>query len=664
MDRPALPGVLRVGDRVRLDGAVHTVVGLAGAAVRLAAGPGGASVVALAHLLAAGDFELLDSQPAPRLPPFALLDTLPEAVVARARWWERHVVEVETGLPPDAPAGASPTPAYDPARWTLAQRDAAKAAELRAAGQAASPVTVQRMRLRYRAQGLWGLVDQRATRQPRPLGNADPRLIEAITAQLDQETDRSSGTRERLRRRVEATLTATWGHGVVPMPSRATFYRLVGMLAAGRHSFGQATTRRSLANRPERPFTPTVAARPGEQVQLDSTPLDVMAVLDDGVVGRVEVTAAVDVATRTLCAPVLRSVATKAVDAALLLARMLVPEPMRPGWAEALAMAHSLIPHERLLSLDARMQQAAARPVIVPDTIVVDHHKVFVSETFLGACRTLGISVQPAHPHTPTDKSVVERTFESVNTLFCQHVRGYTGANVTMRGARIQQEAVWTIGELQELLDEWVIADWQHRPHDSLRDPYAPGRALSPNEMFAVLVARAGYLPVTLTGEDYLELLPACWRAITDSGVQLDYRTYDCAALNPYRQQPSGVQAKQGRPFADFTWRHARELVQDRGGDSTDETAITVALADLLRRAEAGPTRPATPATDADRRVAARTRAAAATTLRPHLHAVPDNDPAEQGNDAHDEPAEAPATRSVVPFGVFDPFTDGADDYR
>lgn len=589
---------------------------------------------------------------------------------------------------------------------TLAERDAAKAAELRAVGQAASPVTVQRMRLRYRAQGLWGLVDQRAIRQQRPLGNADPRLIEAITAQLDRETDRSTGTRQRLRRRVEATLAATWGQGVVPMPSRATFYRLVAVLEAGRHSFGQATTRRSLANRPERPFTPTVAARPGEQVQMDSTPLDVMAVLDDGVIGRVELTAAVDVATRTLCAPVLRPVATKAVDAALLLARMLVPEPMRPGWAEALAMAHSRIPHDRLLGLDARMEQAAARPVIVPDTIVVDRGKVFISETFLSACRTLGISVQPAHPHTPTDKSVVERTFESVNTLFCQHVRGYTGVNVTMRGARVQQEAVWTIGELQELLDEWVIAGWQHRPHDSLRDPQAPGRALSPNEMFAALVARAGYLPVTLAGEDYLELLPACWRQITDSGIQLDYRTYDCPALNPFRHLPSGVDAKQGRwevhydpydlshvwvrehhaghaggwitvpwthlgmvrqPFADFTWRHARELVQARGGDPTDETAVTIALTDLLRRAEAGPAAHATPATDADRRVAARTRAAAATTLRRHLEAVPDMDiddidSGEEG-DGDDEHRDAAEMRTVVPFGVFDPFNDGADDY-
>ena len=51
---------------------------------------------------------------------------------------------------------------------------------------------------------------------------------------------------------------------------------------------------------------------------------------------RADLTIAVDVATRTICAAVLRPVGTKAVDAALLLARMLVPEPMRPGWAEAL----------------------------------------------------------------------------------------------------------------------------------------------------------------------------------------------------------------------------------------------------------------------------------------------------------------------------------------
>jgi hypothetical protein len=71
---------------------------------------------------------------------------------------------------------------------------------------------------------------------------------------------------------------------------------------------------------PAGPFTPTLAARPGELVQVDTTPLDVLAVLDDGVDGRVELTTAVDVATRTVCAGVLRPAGTKAVDAALLLA--------------------------------------------------------------------------------------------------------------------------------------------------------------------------------------------------------------------------------------------------------------------------------------------------------------------------------------------------------
>lgn len=57
----------------------------------------------------------------------------------------------------------------------------------------------------------------------------------------------------------------------MPLPGRSTFYKLVDALAEGRHTFGPAVTRRQTANRPERPFTVTFAARPGEQVQIDST---------------------------------------------------------------------------------------------------------------------------------------------------------------------------------------------------------------------------------------------------------------------------------------------------------------------------------------------------------------------------------------------------------
>jgi hypothetical protein len=187
---------------------------------------------------------------------------------------------------------------------------------------------VRRLRARYAEQGLVGLVDQRVMRPTSTVGRADDRLVTAIRAELDVQTHTSTGTRDRLMRRVVARLEAEHGPGVVPVPARTTFYELVNQLATGRHSFGTATTRRSLANRPARAFTPTFALRPGEIIQIDSTPLDGMAVLDDGVLGRPELTTVVDVATRTIAAAVLRPEGTKAIDASLLLARMLVPEPM------------------------------------------------------------------------------------------------------------------------------------------------------------------------------------------------------------------------------------------------------------------------------------------------------------------------------------------------
>jgi hypothetical protein len=95
---------------------------------------------------------------------------------------------------------------------------------------------------------------------------------------------------------------------------------LIERLAAGRHTFGSAVTRRQTANRPAGGFTATLAAPPGEQVQIDSTPIDVMVLAADGVPVRADLTIAVDVATRTICAAVLRPAGTKAVDAALLLA--------------------------------------------------------------------------------------------------------------------------------------------------------------------------------------------------------------------------------------------------------------------------------------------------------------------------------------------------------
>lgn len=125
--------------------------------------------------------------------------------------------------------------------------------------------------------------------------------------------------------------------------------------------------------------------------------------------------------------------------------------------------------------------------------------------------------------------------------------RDYTGRNVDHRGRNVESDAFWTLAELQELFDEWVLTAWQNRPHDALRDPRQAARTLSPNEMYAAMVAAAGHVPLTLTGDDYIELLPVEWRTINAYGIQFDNRTYDGADLNPYRRQPSGVATKGNR---------------------------------------------------------------------------------------------------------------------
>ena len=328
------------------------------------------------------------------------------------------------------------------------------------------------------------------------------------------------------------------------MPSDRTLYRLFGTLSHGRHVTGSASTRRSLAGRPEGMFGSLPAAAPGEVVQIDSTPLDVLVLLDDGVPGRVELTGMIDVATRVVPAAVLRPT-TKSVDASVLLARALTPEPVRPGWPEALKMAHSVLPYERLLDIDARLEHAAARPVIVPDTIVIDHGSVFISAAFRSACRHLGISVQPAHLGSGAEKGHIERYFGSVASLFCQFASGYAGRSPDRRGRHVEDQPLWSMAELQELLDEWLVAFWLNRPHDGLRDPEHPGRAFTPNEKYAALVEAAGYVPVALAGDDYIELLPAAWRAVNAYGIKLNRRSYDSEELNPLRLQPSGVRGAQ-----------------------------------------------------------------------------------------------------------------------
>jgi hypothetical protein len=672
--------VLRTGDRVRLDGVVRTVTAIVGMVVRLTGEQGRTADVGLVEVFTRGAVEEPGPGPASRLA-HGVLAGLPEPVLAQARWWQAHLVEVITGVAPGAAPKAPARAQYDPQTTTVAQREAAKAAELAADGHVGvSARTIRRKRQRYEALGLSGLVDGRAGRR-QPV-RADGRVVDALTRAVEEATDASSRTVSYLWWKVERMLAAEHGEGAVALPSQATFYRMFDRIAHGRHTTGSARTRRSMAAQPDTPYGVFTAVRPGELMQIDSSPLDVAVRLDTGVSGRAEITGMIDVATRTVTAAVLRPT-TKSVDASLLLARTVTPEPMRPGWSQALTMARSVLPHQHLISVDERLAHAAARPVIVPECIVCDQGQVFISHNFRSSCQQLGIDFQPCHPGSPAEKPHIEKMMSPVATLFAQYLSGYLGSSAERRGRKAEQEPLWSIHDVQALPGEWVIAFWQNRPHDGLRDPFAPGRRFTPNEKYAALAAAAGYVPVALSGDDYVELLPATWRAINHYGIKVNHRTYDGPELDGLRRQRSGVAARKDlwevhrdpydisriwvrnhhdggwitlfwkhlrsvpAPFGELAWDHALAGLRERG-ENPAESEIAAAVAALPGKAAHGPDQtPQARPGKRDRRVAARTRATP-TALPAAVDPIP------QTHGEPDEVTDGEELAEVIPLGVFD----------
>ena len=518
------------------------VLGASGTAIRFAGDDGVIEEAAVAELAGSGRLQL-QRQAGGRPGPQIGLAGLPPELVERARWWEAHIIEVVDGTRPDVPAGTPPRPEYDAGRTTLREREQAKSAELSTPDRPVSASTVKHRRQRWQAEGLPGLVDQAGDAAPQP-GRPGRSRGRRGDGAGDRRGDRrfvADGDVHRLAHPADPGRAGPGGQGAVAGHDVPAVLPAVGGQAHDRvrgHPPGPG-------GRPQRMFSQAYPAAPGELMEIDSTPLDVMVLLDDGVPGRVELTGMIDVATRTVPAAVLRPTA-KSVDASVLLARALTPEPMRPGWPASLAMAHSALPYDRLLGIDERLRHAAARPVIVPDTIVIDHGSVFVSDNFRSSCRHLGISIQPAHLATGSDKPHIEKMFSSLGTLFCQFAAGYLGRSADRRGRHVEGQPLWSLMQMQDLLDEWLISVWQNRAHDGLRDPLHPQRTFSPNQKYAALIETAGYVPVPLSGEDYIELLPAIWRAVNAYGIKISHRTYDAAELNPIRQQKSGVAARKG----------------------------------------------------------------------------------------------------------------------
>ena len=617
---------LAVTDWIEFEEERHQVAGLDGATVRLRSENGRVQTIMLSVLLADSSFRaavepppaaLMDADAHPD--PAGVLASLDKAVKDAALKLEAHLLEAMKGYRSGNPLSAAadePRPQYDPALPQVV-RVQAKAREL-----GVTERWVWELWARRAENGLWGLVDKRKARVSNPLRNLDSRVVQAIRDQAAAERADSSATiGNRFYRRTQNRLDADHGAGAVPLPSRDIFRRAVAHLLDISPS-APAYQRSSAANQPDRPFGNVIATRPGEVVMLDTTPLDVLA-YDPGTTStiRVELTVALDVATRSLLAWRLTPEGTKAIDIGLLLADVMTPEMMRPGWSDALRYQMLRVPYERLLTVDERLAEAAARPVIYPETLLYDHGKPYKSDVVWRACTRWKIDLQDARKLKPTDKPHVERLFKTIREQFAEHVAGYKGFNVAHRGRTAEEQARWTIDELTEFFAEYVIAVYQRKHHRGLTLHGFPDLRVSPNGAYAMALGSAGYVDCPREANVYFELLPIAKRVIHPYGVELNHLTYNADILYRYRKAKAPypdelwpirydprnllhayfLDPSDGRwhvlrwthalgehqPFTDITLREAKRLITLRGRAPEDQEAVAQALTDLQNRTDA-----------------------------------------------------------------------------
>lgn len=437
-----------------------------------------------------------------------------------------------------------------------------------AASARVSTRTLERWMTGYRNGGLAGLADSRMT--GRYATGIDSRWDAACTEVLAEYTTRSTPTLGVVLDKVEQRVDEQHGFGVVSAPSRSSAYRRLKELSKGRHAFGSGKQRRSVADRPRGPYGRLRATRPGEYVVLDTTPLDVFAM--EPVTLRwvpVELTVAQDLFTRCILGLRLAPVSTTAADVANVLYQCVTPQPN--GDDDGTWPVHG-VPRNVLVGTEkpdgVSQERVAGLPACLPEAIVVDHGKVYLSSHVTSACARLGITIQPAIPHKPTDKPTVERFFKTLREGLSQHLPGYKGPDVYNRGADIEDQAFYYVAELEQIIREWVGQVHHQTKHRGLSVPEVPGAEFSPVEMFEIGLAKAGGVLLPSSPDLAFNLLDVAWRSIQHYGVEIDGRRYDGGALNLHRNTKSPYQGAHAGKWPLFVDAHDVRRVWFQDPDS------------------------------------------------------------------------------------------------
>lgn len=478
-----------------------------------------------------------------------VLGQLSEPERQRIRDRAGHIREVLTGYRSGTPCLAlpgEPRPEYRP-ELSAETRYAAKIVELGIGLR-----TLKRWIAEFRSHGEAGLAPKKGPGRTRKAA-VDDRWSETALEVMVEHTGESKPSRTMVIERTRARVIARYGPDVVPQPSRASAFRLLTELERRHPLFRLSTKRnRDIADRPDGAYGKLRPTRPGEYLLMDSTRLDVFAF--DPVTLRwvqAELSIGMDWYTRCITGIRVTPVSTKAVDVSAVLYQAFRPRPAGRDWPRHAVWPEHGIPRSVLVDVGAVDGPGLAGPAMVPETLVVDHGKVYVSEHLTSVCRRMGISIQPARLRTGRDKGPVERFFRTLREDLLQALPGYKGPDIHGRGERPEAEAFFYLDELEAIIGEWVAVVYHHRPHSGLVDPGVPGLRMSPATMFEHGVARAGYIEAPRDPDLAFEFLRTKWRTVQHYGVEIDRCRYNGPALTKLKGacSPYRGPVKNGWPF-------------------------------------------------------------------------------------------------------------------
>lgn len=176
------------------------------------------------------------------------------------------------------------------------------------------------------------------------------------------------------------------------------------------------------------------------------------------------------------------------------------------------------------------------------DEIVVDNGLEFIGTSFESGMTDLGISIRWAPVKSPTDKSVVERFFSTLNSMFHKKLPGGTFPVQKLRNWELdpQKFAILTLAQTEALLD-LAVGTYHQALHRSLRD--------TPVRTWARGVSNDTGINIIGDDRQLDKMLGArVERLLTRSGVDLfNLRYHDPAITGPLLEDLARRESIRGR---------------------------------------------------------------------------------------------------------------------